>query len=101
MIWDKTHKAALAYLKGEERIFELNSFTPPPPDEAEVQMRQLFCRFFETIVIDPRENPRCQMTHLPKRYRGQMTEFMSPEAAGACEIEKQAKSGGLFLNRRL
>ena len=32
-------------------------------------------RFYDTIAIRERENPRCRMTHMPKRYWGTMTEF--------------------------
>lgn len=84
LIWDKTHRMALAYVKGEERIFPLKEFTPPPADATELQTRELFRRFFDTIAISERENPRCQMTHLPKRYRGQMTEFTPAE--GTCRL---------------
>lgn len=36
----------------------------------------LWKRFYETVAIRERENPRCQNTFLPKRYRGTMTEFL-------------------------
>lgn len=78
LIWDKTHQTALAYTRGEQRIFELESFTPPLPGQEEARMRAMFKQYFETIAIAARENPRCQMTHLPKRFRGQMTEFQVP-----------------------
>lgn len=46
-----------------------------PPDEAEARYRLLWKRFYDTIAIRERENPRCRMTHMPKRYWGTMTEF--------------------------
>ena len=38
-------------------------------------MRELWKLFFKTIEIEGRHNPRCQMTMMPKRYWGCMTEF--------------------------
>ena len=46
-----------------------------PPDEAEARYRLLWKRFYDTIAIRERENPRCRMTNMPKRYWGTMTEF--------------------------
>ena len=81
LIWDKTHAAACSYAKGESRIGRLEGLSLPPPDAAEKTARELFRRYFKTIAIEARENPRCQMSHLPLRYRGQMTEFAVPENA--------------------
>ena len=44
--------------------------------EEELCFRALWKRFYETVAIRERENPRCQNTFLPKRYRGTMTEFL-------------------------
>ena len=46
-----------------------------PPDETEAKYRLLWKRFYDTIAIRERENPRCRMTNMPKRYWGTMTEF--------------------------
>ena len=35
--------------------------------------------YFQTIAIEQRRNPKCQNTHLPKRYRHVMTEFLPDE----------------------
>ncbi|MFQ7855321.1 MAG: DUF4130 domain-containing protein [Eggerthella lenta] len=34
-------------------------------------------RFYDTIAIEGRENPRCRMTQMPKRFWGTMTEFQN------------------------
>lgn len=39
--------------------------------------QELWKSFYETIAIRERENPRCQRTHLPLRFRPYMTEFDS------------------------
>ena len=38
-------------------------------------------RFYDTIAIRERENPRCRMTNMPKRFWGTMTEFQPDEGA--------------------
>ena len=43
------------------------------------------------MTIQERENPRCQNTFLPKRYRGVMTEFLPLEY----EKERQAEHPSL------
>ena len=48
----------------------------------EVYYRTLWKRFFETVAIRERENPRCQNTFMPGRYRGTMTEFLSADSRG-------------------
>lgn len=75
IIHDMTHRQALVYRRGQSRIADVEGFTLPPPDEQEAQMRRLWKRFYETIAIKGRENPRCRMGHMPKRYWKHMTEF--------------------------
>ena len=43
--------------------------------------RRLWRRFYDTIAIRERENPRCRMTNMPKRFWGTMTEFQPDEGA--------------------
>ncbi|MBO4914108.1 MAG: TIGR03915 family putative DNA repair protein [Oscillospiraceae bacterium] len=74
-IYDRTHREALFYANGRSRIVPLDSFEPVPPNAEEEAYRKLWRRFYDTIAIRERENPRCCMSNLPKRYRGTMTEF--------------------------
>ena len=41
----------------------------------ELRYRVLWKRFYKTIAIAARENPRCRMTHCPKRYWENMLEM--------------------------
>ena len=75
MIYDKTHKAALFYENGKKQIVQLEGFAFPEADETEQRYRALWKRFYHTIAIEARENPRCRMTHMPKRYWENMTEM--------------------------
>ena len=78
-IYDRTHREALFYADGKAVLLPLEHFQMAPPDETEASYRQLWKRFYDTIAIRERENPRCRMTHMPKRYWNTMTEFQSPE----------------------
>lgn len=50
-----------------------------PPDETEASYRILWKRFYDTVAIKERYNPRCRMTNMPKRYWGTMTEFQGAD----------------------
>ena len=75
-IYDRTHKELLVYAKNHSRILPMDSLQLALPGDEEVAFRRLWKRFYETIAIKERYNPRCQNTFMPKRYRGTMTEFL-------------------------
>lgn|GEM_PF-34911 len=75
IIFDKNHKAALIYQGRRREIVSLDELPFPEADEAEERYRALWKRFYQTITIEARYNPRCRMTHLPKRYWENMTEM--------------------------
>ena len=74
-IYDRTHREALFYSAGRAMICPLDSFQMAPPDESEAQYRLLWKRFYDTIAIKERTNPKCRMANMPKRYWNTMTEF--------------------------
>jgi len=74
-IYDRTHREALFYADGKAVIQPLEFFKMAPPDETEAQYRTLWKRFYDTIAIKERYNPKCRMTQMPKRYWNTMTEF--------------------------
>jgi probable DNA metabolism protein len=91
-IYDRTHKEALFYAGGKAIIRPIDNFQMAPPDAQEAHYRLLWKRFYDTIAIPERENPKLRMTHMPKRYWNTMTEFQdetyftaesSPEDAAA------------------
>ena len=75
-LYDRTHRELLVYAKGHSRILPMDSLQLALPGDEEVSFRRLWKRFYETIAIKERYNPRCQNTFMPKRYRGTMTEFL-------------------------
>lgn len=75
LIYDKTHGMALIYYPHRYRIIPIEDLSLPEPDEEEQAYRDLWCLFYDTIEVEGRHNPKCRMTHMPKRYWGNMTEF--------------------------
>lgn len=78
-LYDRTHKEALFHVPGQSVIRPLTDFQIAPPDEAEARYRLLWKRFYDTIAIKERENPRLRMSNMPKRYWGTMTEFQGED----------------------
>ena len=89
-LYDRTHQEALFYAEGRSAVRPLEHFQMAPPDEAEARYRLLWKRFYDTIAIRERENPRCRMTHMPKRYWSTMTEFQ-----GASFFTPQSSPAGV------
>ncbi|WP_407312658.1 TIGR03915 family putative DNA repair protein [Desulfosporosinus sp. SB140] len=75
MIYDKTHSMALTYQSHKAELIYVDELTLPEVDDNEVEYRRLWKQFYKTIAIKGRDNPRCRMNLMPKRYWGQMTEF--------------------------
>lgn len=78
-LYDRTHKEALFHAGGQAVIRPLEDFQMAPPDETEARYRLLWKRFYDTVAIRERYNPKCRQTHMPKRYWGTMTEFQSED----------------------
>lgn len=75
MIFDKTNKAALVYEDGKAEILRIDHVEFPEISEREAQYQALWKLFYNTIAIEGRENTRCRMTHMPKRYWENMLEL--------------------------
>lgn len=75
LIYDQTHSAALIYQDGKKQIVRAEGFVPPSATKSELYYRSLWKQFYDTIAIEARENPRCRMSHMPKRYWENMVEM--------------------------
>ena len=75
LIYDKTHKAALIYQNGKKQIIKTDGFTPPDVSKKEAYYRSLWKQFYDTVAIAARDNPKCRMSHMPKRYWENMVEM--------------------------
>lgn len=80
VIYDRTHREALFYEPGRWAILPLESFHLAAPGQQELDYRRLWRRFYDTIAIEGRYNPKLRMTHMPKRYWTTMTEFQTDAA---------------------
>ena len=74
MIFDKTHRAALVYQNGRAEILQVDHMAFPEISEGEARYQALWKQFYHTISIESRKNPRCRMSHMPKRYWENMLE---------------------------
>jgi probable DNA metabolism protein len=74
-IYDKTHRMVLLHENRAMQICGADAYEPPSPGEEELKFRALWRLFYDTIEIRERRNPRCRMSHMPKRFWRCMTEF--------------------------
>ena len=77
ILYDRTHREALFAAGFRWTIEPVEDFHMGPAGGEELEWRRLWKSFFNTIAIEGRTNPKCQSTHLPKRYRHVMTEFLT------------------------
>lgn len=75
LIFDRTHRAALVYEERRAKIISLDALELPPATAEELRYRMLWKRFYNTVAIAARANPRCRMAHCPKRYWENMLEM--------------------------
>ena len=88
VLHDRTHGEALFHQPGAGNwaILPVEDFSMGPPGAAELAYRQLWRAFYHTIAIEGRYNPRCRMTHMPKRYWAMMTEFQEEWGTALPEV---------------
>ena len=75
LIYDKAHGMGLVYQPYKSAIFPIDNLELPQPDQEEQSYRELWQLFYNTIAIEGRNNPKCRMNHMPKRYWKYLTEF--------------------------
>lgn len=92
LIFDRTHSEALVHQPGQWDIIPMEGLELAPPGQEELQYRRLWRRFYDTIAIEGRYNPKCRMTHMPKRYWAMMTEFQTEESALPGQMERRQKN---------
>ncbi len=75
VLHDRTHREALFSRAEGWAILPVEDFQAGDPDQEELAYRKLWRGFYDAIAIEGRYNPKCRMTHMPKRYWAMMTEF--------------------------
>ena len=81
-LYDRTHREIFLSDRGRWKILPAEDFRMGPAGAGERAYRELWRSYFQAIAIEGRINPKCQNTHLPKRYRHVMTEFLADEEPG-------------------
>lgn len=78
-LYDRTHHEVFLCDKGQWKLLPAEDFRMGPAGETERAYRAMWRKYYQTIAIEGRINPKCQSTHMPKRYRTVMTEFLTDE----------------------
>ena len=68
VIFDENNKQVLIYSQNRYKIVFVDNIDLPQPDEEELKIRRLWKNFYDTIAIKERENPKCRLSFMPKRY---------------------------------
>lgn len=95
LIYDRTHFQALVCCRGQSKILPLEAYELPSANRAEQAYRILWQRFYDTVAIQERYNPKCRMSHMPKRYWGTMTEFAPQPEDGELALAPVPAGGGV------
>lgn len=93
IIYDRTHKETLLHRPGQCVLLSMDALELEQPGQEELAYRRLWRRFYDAIAIEGRENPKCRMTHMPKRYWTMMTEFQTEEGALPPKAKNQPDEG--------
>lgn len=75
MIWDKAHGMALVYRPYAPRIIQADEVELPEETAEEAAWQLLWKRYYDAIAVSSRINPKCRMTHMPKRFWNHMPEL--------------------------
>lgn len=95
MIIDRTHNAILLHYEKVSEIFPCAGVELPKESPSEAAIKNLWRGFYDSIAIKERENPRCRMGHMPKRYWTYMTEVNKSQGSDS------QKSIGQYKTQRL
>lgn len=98
MIYDQGHGMALVYRPFESAIIPIDQFEMAEPDEEEAAYQNLWKLFYDTIAIEGRYNPKCRMSHMPKRYWKYMTEFTVPGKVNSQSLLENSSTHSDFVN---
>jgi len=93
LIYDKTHAEMLVYRPKRYQILSVEEYSLPEAETEEQFFRSLWKNYYDTIAIEGRENPRCRMGHMQKRYWNHLTEMdetlTRPVAISALDNESE------------
>ena len=81
MIYDENHKAALIHSGRRTAIIPVADLELPKCEEDKFY-RELWKSYYRHIAISSRYNPKCLMTHMPKRFWSDMPEVKEELESG-------------------
>ena len=90
VLYDRTHHEVFLADRGKWKLLPAEDFRMGPAGAEERAFRAMWRKYYQTIAIEGRLNPKCQSTHLPKRYRHVMTEFLTDEEMEQSLPEQEA-----------
>ncbi len=93
-LYDRTHHEIFLSDRGRWKLLPAEEFRMGPAGVEERAYRAMWRKYYDTIAIEGRINPKCQSTHLPKRYRHVMTEFLTDEEMER-SLPERAPAGSL------
>lgn len=93
LIHDLVHGAALLHQGGRMEIFPLEELSDEAADPREEGYQRLWRRYYDTIAIRERYNPKCRMGHCPKRFWNHMLEMETAPRRDAVSGEISAPLG--------
>ncbi|MBQ9166726.1 MAG: TIGR03915 family putative DNA repair protein [Oscillospiraceae bacterium] len=92
LIFDDVHHEALVHAQGQWAIRPVDSIQFPASDAKEEDYRRLWQKFYDTVAIEGRYNPKLRMSNVPKRYWHHMTELKGELASeGLVEVKGAVK----------
>ncbi len=95
LLYDSTHYEVQLHHRGQGAIRPLAHLDLPPASEQEAGWQQLWQRFYHTVAIEDRYNPRLRMSNVPKRYWKHMTELRGELEGGGAPSPRQQAKGAL------
>lgn len=93
LIHDMTHGLCGVYDMKSWYMVEAREITLPDEAWDELRFKRMWKRFYETIAIKERFNPRCRRNHMPKKYWRNMTEHNFVETPKTRAMD--ARQGGM------
>lgn len=75
MIYDATNRQALISAGRNYRIIQVENIEMPQMDANEERTQKLWKKFYDTIAIKERYNPKCRMNFMPKRFWSNLPEM--------------------------
>ncbi len=98
LIYDQTHHYVLVAAAGQSKLLQVEDLQLPAADPKEQEYRAMWQRFYDTIEIKARHNPKCRMTHVPKRYWDCMDELQGEKHPLPLSVRQAIEAGELTLH---